>query len=253
MASRHLTARALALLTGALLAAAPGVHAQSSGNGFLFRQPSVGLTLHGGYARANAGSDIFSFSRDNLTLGQGDFSGFDAGGAFAVRLTDRFDLSFGVDYAGRVADSEFRDWVDTDDRPIEQTTRFERVPVTASVKAYLTPRGRTIGSFAWVPSDLSPYVGVGAGTMWYRFTQQGDFVDFDTDNLEIFSDRLESSGWAPTAHALAGADLTLTPRLALTGELRYSWANAELSNSFEGFDPIDLSGSSATLGLTVRF
>ena len=64
MASRHFAARALALFAGSLLAAAPNVFAQSSGNGFLFRRPSVGLTLHGGYAHANAGSDIFTFSRN---------------------------------------------------------------------------------------------------------------------------------------------------------------------------------------------
>ena len=251
MASRHFAARALALFAGSLLAAAPNAFAQSSGNGFLFRRPSVGLTLHGGYAHANAGSDIFTFSRKNLTLGRGDFSGFDAGGAFAVRLSDRTDLSFGIDYTGRVADSEFRDWTDTDNRPVEQSTRFERVPVTASIKAYVVPRGRTIGSFAWVPAGISPYVGAGAGAMWYRFTQQGDFVDFET--LDIFHDSLESSGWAPMVHALAGADFTLTPRLALTGEARYSWAKGDLSSAFENFDGIDLSGPSATLGLTVRF
>jgi hypothetical protein len=87
--------------------------------------------------------------------------------------------------------------------------------------------------------------------MWYRFTQQGEFVDFQTN--DIFRDHLESSGWAPTVQGLAGVDLTLTPRLALTGEARYSWARAQLSDAFVGFDRIDLSGTSATVGLTVRF
>ncbi len=87
--------------------------------------------------------------------------------------------------------------------------------------------------------------------MWYRFRQEGDFVDFQT--LEIFSDELTSTGWAPMAQALAGLDFFLTPRLGLTGEARYSWARAELSDAFEQFDPIDLSGLSATIGIHLRF
>jgi hypothetical protein len=238
---------------GAAMLVAPRAQAQSSGDGFLFHPPGAALTLHGGYAHANAGSDIFSFATENLTLGKGDFSGFDAGLDLAIALSSRVDLSLGVDYTGRVAGSESRDYVGTDDLPITQNTRFQRVPVTASVKAYLTPRGRSIGSFAWIPSDLAPYVGAGGGAMWYRFSQSGEFVDVETDDLEIFYNTLESSGWTPMAQGIIGADLTLTPRLALTGEARYSWAKARLSDQFVGFDRIDLSGPSATLGLTVRF
>jgi len=251
MPSRHLLFRAAALCSGVLLAVAPDAFAQRSGDGFLFSPPGVSFTIHGGYARANAGSDLFSFSTENLTLGKGDFSGLDGGASLGVRLSDRADLSFGVDYTGRVADSESRNFVGTDDKPILQSTRFERVPLTINLKGYLLPRGRSIGEFAWVPNKLVPYVGAGAGTMWYRFTQQGEFVDFKTN--DIFRDHLESSGWAPTVQGLAGVDLTLTPRLALTGEARYSWARAQLSDAFVGFDRIDLSGTSATVGLTVRF
>lgn len=253
MASRPHATCALALLMGAAMLVASRAQAQSSGDGFLFHPPGAALTVHGGYARANAGSDVFSFATEKLTLGRGDFSGFDAGLDLAIALSPRVDLSLGADYTGRVAGSEYRDFTGTDDLPIQQTTRFQRVPVTASVKAYLTPRGRSIGSFAWIPSDLAPYVGAGGGGMWYRFSQSGEFVDFNTADLEIFNNTLESSGWAPMAQGLVGADLTLTPRLALTGEARYSWAKARLSDQFVGFDRIDLSGPSATLGLTLRF
>jgi hypothetical protein len=238
---------------GVAMMVAPRAQAQSSGDGFLFSRPGAALTLHGGYAHANAGSDIFSFSTKNLTLGKGDFSGFDGGADLAVALSSRVDLAFGVDYTGRVAGSEYRDFVGTDNLPIQQTTRFQRVPVTANVKAYLTPRGRSIGKFAWIPAKLAPFVGAGGGAMWYRFSQSGEFVDFNTDNYDIFNNTLESSGWAPMAQGFVGADLTLTPRLALTGQAGYSWAKAQLSDQFVDFEPIDLSGPSATLGLTVRF
>lgn len=251
MASPFRFTGALAALASAVFALALPVRAQVSGDGFLFREPAATLSLHGGYARADAASDLFSFSTERLTLGAGDFSGFTGGADLALRVSPRADLLLSAAYAGRISDSEFRDWVDDDDLPIEQSTLFERVPVSAGFKAYVAPRGRRVGSFAWIPARVAPYVGAAGGAMWYRFRQDGDFVDFES--LEIFSDRLESSGWTPTLQALTGADISLTPRLALKAEARYSWAEAKLSNSFDQFDPIDLSGLAATIGLSVRF
>ena len=59
--------------------------------------------------------------------------------------------------------------------------------------------------------------------------------------------------WAPTAQAFGGLAYSLTPHWSVTGEGRYTWARAELSDSFEGFDPIDLAGLSVTLGVSVRY
>jgi hypothetical protein len=69
----------------------------------------------------------------------------------------------------------------------------------------------------------------------------------------VFTDSFSSSGWAPTAHALAGLDVALSPHLGLTGEGRYTWAKGNLSSDFSGFDRIDLSGLSATVGVYARF
>jgi hypothetical protein len=248
---RLVPARTLALLAGVLVAGVSPAVAQGAGNGFLFHTPSVTLTLHGGYDRAVAQSDIFDFTTKQLTLGQGDFSGLAGGGDLSFRLAPRVDVMLSAAYTGRVKPSEFRDWVGTDDLPIEQRTRFERAPVTANLKLYLLPRGRTIGSFAWVPAKVAPYIGAGGGAMWYRFRQQGDFVDYET--LDIYNDFLQSDGWAPVAQALAGVDVSLTPRFALNGETRYAWSHARLGESFVDFDPIDLSGLSATVGLSIRF
>lgn len=254
----------LGLFTGglgaALLAAQPAA-AQRAGDGFLFRQPAASLTLRGGFQHATAGSDLFAFTTENLTVDRGDFGGAMFGGDLSIRLRPRLDLMLGASYTGTDIASEFRDLVeetDAGDLPIEQTTRFQRVPVTASVKGYLAPRGRSIGNLAWVPARYAPYVGAGGGAMWYRFHQQGDFVDYQTldpvdGTYEIFTDELESSGWTPTAHAMAGLDVSLTPRLGLTSEARYTWARAQPRDAFNEFDPIDLSGVAASIGIQIRF
>ena len=225
--------------------------AQGSGDGFLFQPPRVTLTLRGGYDRALAGSDIFSFTTDQLTLSRGDFSGGAVGADLAVRVLPRLDVVVGASYTGTTSRSEFRHFVDQDDLPIEQSTTFRRLPITVSLKGYLQPRGRSVGRLAWIPSRFAPFVGAGAGVMKYRFNQEGDFVDFDTQ--AVFYDRFVSTDWTPTAHAFAGVDYSLTPRFALTGETRYTWARGDVGQDFSGFKPIDLSGVSATAGLTVRF
>lgn len=251
MAALPYSSRALAALVGATLLLAMPAQAQSAGKGFLFKEPRVMLTARGGLAHASAGSDIFSFTTEHLTVQRSDFSGFTAGGDLSIRLAPRVDLMLGGSYTGSTTGSEFRDWIDNDDRPIEQTTKFERAPVTAGVKAYLLPRGRSIGNFAWLPARVAPYIGATGGGMWYRFRQEGDFVDSET--LRVISDVLESTGWTPTAQGIAGADFSLTPHLVLTTDARYTWAKADLSTAFEGFDPIDLSGLSATVGISIRF
>jgi hypothetical protein len=39
----------------------------------------------------------------------------------------------------------------------------------------------------------------------------------------------------------------------LTGEARYVWSNAPLSQDFQGFQKLDLSGFSTSIGVAVRF
>jgi len=157
-------------------------------------------------------------------------------------------------YSSSTTPSEFRNFIDNNDQPIQQTTKYKRVPLTIGLKYYLTDRGRAVSDFAYIPSKYAPYLGVGAGTMYYRFQQSGDFVDFNTDDLEIFSTALESNGWAPMAQGTAGMDFTIGPWLALTGEGRYQWARARLDPAvFEGFQKIDLSGFTGTVGFKVRF
>lgn len=237
------------LLAIGLLDAAP-VSAQS-GEGYLFRDPRVRLAVRGGVDGALAGGDLFAFVTEELTLGRRDFTGGTVGMEVAIRLTPRIDAVLAGSVAKAKARSEFRDFVDTRDNPIEQTTTLARSPFTLGVRAYLLPRGRSVGSLAWIPSRFAPYVGIGGGAMRYEFRQSGDFVDYAT--LDIFHDDLESTGWAPTVNAALGVDYSLSAFFALNVEAKYDYARAPLGADFVDFDRIDLSGVSTTLGLTLRF
>lgn len=225
--------------------------AQLGGDGFTFGAPRTAITVYGGFAAPRASSDLWQFSMQELTLGKSDFRSGTVGGDIAVRLTDRFDVVLGISSGTSTSRSEFRDWVDNNDQPIEQVTTFRRVPVTASVRYYPMSRGQRVGSIAWIPTRFVPFASVGAGIMKYRFDQVGDFIDYGT--LDVFSDRYESSGRSALVQGSVGASYGLNNHLQLTGELRYLSARGRLSGDFEGFKPLDLSGASSSVGLTLRF
>lgn len=238
------------LLLAAMCCAGPAT-AQSAGDGFLFKRPVGSLAVLVGFNRATAGGDLFSFVTDELTLSRGDFSAPTLGADLSFWLSPRGELTVGVAVAATRARSEFRDWVDQGNLPIEQTTTFRRAPVTVSAKWYLADRGRSIGRLAWVPARYAPYVGVGVGWTWYRFRQAGDFIDF-TDN-HVFRDTFQSKGWAWTGHVMTGVDVSLGARFFVTTEARYTRSRASLSRDFVGFNGIDLSGFTMTAGLAARF
>ena len=247
------------LRTGAICAAitiasavlAAPASAQTTGDGFFFKPSHGHVTLFGGFAQANANSRIFDFTTEQLTLSKGDFSAITGGLEVSARVASHLDLTLGVGHSQSTNRSEFRDWVDQDDLPIEQTTTFSRTPITAGVKAYLLPQGRSIGRLAWIPSRFAPYVGGAAGVIFYNFKQDGDFIDY-TD-FSVFPDSFQGKGHTGVAQLMAGVDISLGTRFGIASELKKQWARGELGDSFVGFDRIDLSGVTATAGLFVRF
>lgn len=239
------------LMLAALVLAAALPARASAQDGYLFKAPVATLSFRVGLGGPAANGELFDFFTDELTLERADFRGAALAADFAVRAGSRLDLVLGVAYDGTSNGSEFNEWVDQDDQPIEQTTTFTRVPVTVGARYYLLPRGRSLSTHAWVPVRLTPYLSAGAGYMFYDLVQQGDFVDYET--LEVFSRRFESSGGGATLHAGAGGEWWFTPRLGLNAEGRYSWASGSLDRDFADFGNIDLQGFQVTTGLSVRF
>jgi hypothetical protein len=241
---------ALLLAATALTAVTQPSRAQTAGDGFSFHPPTFTWGIHGGFDRASAGSDVFAFVTKQLTLSRGDFSSATFGTNLAIPVSRSNDIVFDVSYTTVARRSEFRDWVDQNNLPIEQTTSLRRAPITVGIRHYLAARGRSIGRFAWIPSARDAYVGVGAGMMHYRFRQVGDFVDFAT--LDVFPDEFVSKAWTPVVHALAGIELSLGRAVTLTGEARYTWAKGPMSRDYDKFNRIDLSGISLTTGFAIR-
>jgi hypothetical protein len=232
-----------------LLSVAPAaLEAQS--RDYRLGAPTVSAGIHGGWGLARGGSELFDFTREQLTVGSRDLDGLALRGEVSLRLADRADLALGAGWSGGEVHSEFRDWVDQDELPIEQTTWFNRVPLTLGGKLYLTDRGRRVSRFAWIPAGSALYVGGGVGMTWYRFRQKGAFVN--TETLDVFDDDFVTEGWGPTAYVAGGADFSLNPRAFVTTEARYVRGSADVGTDFQGFDRIELGGWQLSLGISVR-
>ena len=209
------------------------------------------IGVRGNWFMASAGSDIFDFVTDQLTLEKSNFNTGSLGVEFGLNLTPRVDLVAGMDLNRTNTPSEYRRFIDNRGLPIEQTTQLNQYNFTGSLKFALLPKGRNVSRLAWIPRTVVPYVGAGGGIGQYTFEQIGDFVDFQ-DN-RVFSDVFESEGWAPIAHVFGGTDVQVFSKMLVSVEGRYSWSKADLEQDFIDFDPIDLGGFKIGVGVHLIF
>lgn len=239
----------LTLLT--VLTFVPVVQAQDDEPDFLFGAPRGAVSVRGGYTIVSADSDIYDFISEELIVEPSDFNAFVFGLDVALAVHSRLDILTGFEFTRTKVDSELREFVEDNGAPITQSTELRTVPVTGSVKFYVTPRGRDISRFSYVPSKARAYVGAGGGLIWYKLEQIGDFVDLA--DLTIFPGEFISSAWGTETHVFAGLDVQPGPRWYLSFEGRYVWADADVSGDFVGFDPIDLNGLRITAGVSLFF
>src|SRR5438552_2647831 len=136
----------------------PSVAAAQSGDtpDFLFGRPRASIGLRGSWQFARAGSDLFRFVEENLTIDRKDFNAPSVAADLGIRVTERIDAVFGVDVSQKSIASEYRHLVDNNRQPITQSTRLREVNLGGSVRVALTPRGRGISRFAWIPARGVP-------------------------------------------------------------------------------------------------
>lgn len=218
---------------------------------FLFGQPRATVGVRGTLTFPRAGSDLFDFFTSHLTIDKGDFRARGFATDVGIRLTPRLELVAGYEGTRSSHDSEYRDFVDNEFLPIEQSTTLNTAAVTTGLRFAIVEPGRRISQLAWIPRALTPHVGAGGGFMRYTLLQRGDFVDFA--DLGVFRSVFESKKWTPSAYVSGGVDARIFRRWYLTTEGRYVWAAADLDSDFVGFDPLDLSGFRLSAGINVKF
>ena len=201
-----------------------------------------GIELRVGGFAPRGDSDLFDDIDELYAVNENDFRGVTGGIEYSVGLGDHFELGFHLDGYGRTVTSSYRDFERADGSPIFQDLRLNVVPLGATLR--FLPAGRR--------ARISPYVAAGADVVFYRYEEQGEFIDFFSDDLDISSDAFVSEGATPGFHAAAGLRVPIGDDFSLTGEVRYQQARTRMNDDFSE-NRLDLSGTSATVGVHLRF
>lgn len=209
-----------------------------------YAQQSLNLYLGGFSPRgedARDPDDVLLNNLEFLSFDIKDFNGFTAGAEYLVGLGEWFDGGLGVGIYRRTVPSVYRFLENADGSEIEQDLKLRIVPFTATVR--FLPLGRSSG--------IQPYIGAGVGVLSYRYSETGDFVDFNDDS--IFRESFVGSGSATGPLILGGISFPLGA-WGIGGELRYQNAEGDLPDD-QGFSgsKIDLSGWTYLATINVRF
>jgi len=206
------------------------------------RAAAGGLELRAGAFFPRADSNLFDDDEELYTVDKGDWVGFTGGVEYTFNLSDHVELGLHVDGYERDHDTVYRDFVRPSGNEIFQTLKLTIVPAGATVKYVVNPRR---GAF-------TPYFGVGADVVWYEYEEFGEFIDFNSPDLDVRDDYFIDNDATFGLHAVAGLRFPLGDDFSLTAEGKYLWAKTDMGEDFR-LNEIDLSGPSATIGFNIRF
>lgn len=232
-------------LVTAVPAAAQVVHSVGFGVG-LFAPKSCDAGLGNRLdCRASRGSDdVLVENLNSLTFDVRDFRGGQVFGEWNITFDDRVELSFSAGFYRRTVPSVYTDFVDSDFSEIEQDLQLRVIPLSAVVR--FLPFGDA--------GRVQPYVGGGVAALNWRYSETGEFIDFN-DNNAVFEDRYVASGTTVAPVLLGGLRMPINGDVfAINAELRYQFGKGDLGND-NGFltERINLGGMNFTLGFQIRF
>lgn len=188
--------------------------------------------------------DVLNENRNLLAFEISDFDGATVGAEWLVPLGGYLEAGAGVGFSRRTVPSAYEQFVDIDGSEIEQDLRLRLVPVALTIR--VVPLGLT--------SPVQPYLGGGLGIFNWRYSESGEFVDFQNRNA-IFRERYVASGSETGPVVLAGLRFA-GDALSAGGEVRYQSAAADLGAQFARprLEPrIDLGGWTYQFTVGLRF
>ncbi len=183
--------------------------------------------------------DSFFDFTGSTTSFEDAIAGFD----FIHRVGPRWGVMFSGSGYEADAVQAYREFEDAAGFDIVHTTTFEVSSGSVGLILFLT------GS----DSPIQPYVGFGGGFYDWSLVESGDFIDFGTADLFIFSDTFSAEGTAFGTYIQAGINIPLGSSLAFFAEGRWDSADDELSDDFEGLGDIDVAGQQISAGISWRF
>jgi opacity protein-like surface antigen len=184
--------------------------------------------------------DVLFRNQDSLIFDTKDFNGATIGAEWLIGLGDYLEGGVGVGYYQKSVPSIYGALVQDDGTEIEQDLKLRIVPITATVR--FLPIGRR--------NSVQPYVGAGIGFFNWRYSETGEFVDFNND---VFRANFEADGNEIGPVVLGGVRVAASDAWLVGGEIKWQDAKGDTGGIDEGFlgDKIHLGGW--TTSLTVHF
>jgi hypothetical protein len=224
------------VLCGVLASASPA----------LAQQQTVNFTFGGFVPRgedARVAGDVLNANRTFLVFDIGEFKSATAGVEWLFPIGSFVEGGAGVSFTRRTVPTVYQDFVDNNNREIEQDLRLRRIPIDLTLR--VLPLGAS--------SPVQVYVGGGLSIIPWRYSETGDFIDFNS-NGDVFRDTFVGSSTETGAVALAG--VRFQGRGAAGGfEVKYHKADASFQPEDDEFagTHLDLGGWTYQATLGFRF
>ncbi len=218
---------------GLLLAVTPAWAQQRRG----FYERDGAFRVHLGAFQPEGDSEYWDSVEEDFTGDIDDLENVSFGLDYLLPFNRHFSLMFsGTGYAGDTTQS-YRGFVDNFGDRIRHDTTLAIASATVGVVVH------PFGSDA----PVSPYIGAGGGSYFWTLEEDGDFID---NNDDVFFATFEDDGVAFGYYYLVGLEAPITRSMSIFGEARWTQADDDLSDDFESFENIDLSGRTFLVGLS---
>ncbi|MEO7276044.1 MAG: hypothetical protein ABIX28_12430 [Vicinamibacterales bacterium] len=211
---------------------------------------AIGFTFGGFFPRGEDSRDVddtILANLDDLAFDVKDFRNVTFSGEYLFGISDFLEAGVGVGYYQKTVNSVYANFVNTNGSEIAQDLKLRTVPVTATIR--FLPVGRN--------APVQPYVGGGVAIINWRYSEIGDFVDFDNNNT-VFSNRSNpfvADGTAIGPVLLGGVRFPVGDAVTFGGEVRWQKATGDTGGINAGFlgEKIDLGGATASFTIHFRF
>jgi Outer membrane protein beta-barrel domain len=205
---------------------------------------AVGITVGGFFLKpldSRVNDDVLLIDHDSLAFDIKDFNGPSVSGEWLIGFGNFLEGGLSAGYYQRAVPSVYLKSVNENGSEIAQELKLRVVPFTATVR--FLPIGH---------GSVEPYVGAGIAALRWRYSEVGQFIDFDD---VIFNARYVANGTAFGPVILGGIRFPFADTWDIGGEVRYQKAEGDTkpANSELLGGKIDLGGWNAALTFHVRF
>jgi outer membrane protein W len=170
----------------------------------------------------------------------GEFNNVTVGGEWLFGMTPKLEGGLGIGYYQDTVPTLYTDLVNTNGTEIRQDLKLRIVPFTGSVR--FLPLGNR--------APVQPYIGAGVGVYYWRYSETGQFVDFQNN---VFTGNFVGSGGAVGPVVMGGVRAPIGSA-SVGFEVRYQSAEGKLPND-QGFagSTIDLGGFNYLFTTSFKF